>query len=369
MRKLRSIRVASLGLVFPLLLAGCGNDDPDPAATASGSPTPAPVVTKAPTTQPTASNTPDPHFSPLGGKPATEAEKKYYNAQKKAEDIYLGKDYKAAIPLFDELVKEQPEDAENYFYLMLAHGWTEDRPHKDSDAYKNASKVLELKPGSKHAERATRYQIAAEFNEPGPKHKYKLNTRNAQGGKFEHYPDETYKLAADTPFHTELAKRLDKDGEATLWEGEISPKHHPTETVPKGQMVRILGEQAYFYSLNSWRKPVRQDMKKYNTNIFDVSVFYVQVVSEGDFKGKEGWMVHHMDRWVDRLGADPWVVWVSNRVDLSKPFKGGEAVIPADQVKPPTDKTPEPAATKAPKSDPTPEPDEDEDEDEDGLPD
>lgn len=361
MRKVRSIRVASLGLVFPLLLAGCGGDDPDPSPTTSATPA---ATTKAP--PPVATNTPDPHFSPLGGKPATEAEKKYDRAQKVAQDTQHSKKYEEAIPLFNELVKERPDDAENYFYLMLSHGWLEGRPTKDSEAYKNAKKVLELTPTGKHAKRATRYCIAAEFVEPGDDFKYKINTRTAQE-KFEHYPDETYKLAAETPLHADLKPALDKDGKATLWEAEISPGHYPKlEKLPKGLMVKVLGEQAYFYSLNSWRKPVRRAPSKYNDKMFDVAVFYIEVVAEGEHKGKKGWVVHHMDRWIDRLGEDPWAEWISNRVDLSKPYKGGEAVIPADQIK--ASPTPSETAKPKPKPKPTKAPPPPEDP-EDGLPD
>ncbi len=356
MRKVRSTRVASLGLVFPLLLGGCGGDDPAPTP----SPAKTTVATPAATTQPEATptetaGTPDAGISPLGGKPATEEEKKYYNDQKAAEDLALARNYQEAIPKFEELIKRNPEDAENYFYLMLSHGWLEDRPSKKSKAYSNAEKVLELAKDPKLSDRARHYIIAAQFEEPPADFKYKIDTRTAQNS-FVHYPDESYRLLSDTPVHTELQPRLDPEGKTILWESAISPDHFKDQVkiVPKGQMVKILGEQAFLYSLTSWRKPVRPKPAKYNDKMFDVAVVYVEVISEGDHKGTKGWVVHHMDRWIDRAGEDPWAVWLPNRIDLAHPFKDGEAVVPADQVT--ASPTPAPTTTPKPAASATPAP-------------
>lgn len=378
MRKVRSTRVATLGLVFPLLLGGCGGGD-DPGATPSPAQTSA-AATPAATTQPEATpseaaTTPDAGISPLGGKPATEEEKKYYNDKKAAMDLALARNYQEAIPKLEELVTRQPTDPENYFYLMLCHGWLEDRPSKKSKAYTNAEKVLELSKDLNLSGRARHYIIAAQFEEPPATFKYGINTRTAQNS-FVHYPDETYKLTTDTPVHVDLQPRLDPEGQTTLWESAISPDHFKDQVkvVPKGQMVKILGEQAFIYSLTSWRKPVRPKSEKYNDKMFDVSVFYVEVISEGEYKGTKGWIVNHMDRWIDRAGEDPWGEWISNRVDLAHPFKEGEAVVPATptgasptpapEVKP----TPQPTVAATPKPTPQATPDDDGDDGDDGPP-
>ena len=104
-------RLVACGLAAALFIPGCSGDEPapTPSATASAAPTPQATATKAPN----AVKTPDPHFSPLGGKPATEEEKEYYRLQKKAEDLVFAKNYKDAIPLLEQAYEQQPKDYEN----------------------------------------------------------------------------------------------------------------------------------------------------------------------------------------------------------------------------------------------------------------
>ena len=315
------------GIAVGIALGGCSGDDPatDPTAsaspkatdTASASPDATPDGTATPeaTAAPSTGQSPDPNFSPLGGKPATEEEKEYYRLQKKAEDFVLSRNYEKAIPLLEQALQQRPEDPENAFYLLLSHGSLEMVPSKGSAAYPYAKKVVELSPKSNEAGRARAYLVGAEFTVPKD-FKYGDKTFFTYGG-FLHDQGTAYKLGADAALHVDLNARLSKEGKATLWEAEIAPQMS-TGTVPlkKGTEVQILAETHYFHSLTSWRKPLPAQPQEYDDSIFEVNAFYVEVVSEGENKGKKGWMVNQVDRYIAKEGEDPFGVWIQDRLGL-----------------------------------------------------
>lgn len=302
-------RLVACGLAAGLLVCGCSGDDP--------SPTPSATATPQATVTPKASNTPDPHFSPLGGKPATEEEKEYYRLQKKAEDLVLAKNYKEAIPLLEQALEQQPKDIENSFYLMLSHGSLEGVPSKASAAYPYAKQVLDLGPNTNEATRAREYLVASDFSLPDD-FKYGTKTFSAYGG-FVFHSETPYKFVADAPLHVDIPPRISPDGKATLWEAEVSPEMVSAPvTLSKDTEVHILSEIRFFHSLTSWRKRLRKmpEGKELNDSIFEMSAVYVEVISDGDNKGKKGWVVLQVDRYVNPDAQDPWGVWIPDRLNL-----------------------------------------------------
>lgn len=300
------------GLAAILLVAGCSGGD-KPAA----SPTPKATATVAATPTPKASKTPDPNVSPLGGKPATEDEIQYHNMQTKAEELVLSKSYKEAIPILEQAAEQQPKDLKNIFYLLLSHGSLEPVPDKGSAAYPYAQKVIELAPNSSEAERAHAYLAAAEFKLPKD-FKYGSNTI-ASFGAFLYDDGGKYKLTSPAKLHTDLGPRMSRSGKAALWEAEVAPKMVSGYIeLPKGTEVTILSENHYFYSLTSWRTPIRDNPTKYDESMFEIDAFYVEVTSDGDTKGKKGWVINQADRYVGDKSTDGFGVWIPNRLGLPR---------------------------------------------------
>ena len=310
----KSYRAACLSLLFPTLLAGCG-EDPD------ANPTPTATVGVVATPTPTAS------FRPLGGEALSEEEKEYERAHQAAEDLVLRGDYDKAIPKFLELREQRPDDLETSFYLMRAQGSLDKLPSKDSKAYEYAESVLKLGPESKYAGRALAYLVSADFKVPEG-FKYGKDTILTSGG-FIIDKEATYKVSVDVPFHTELSPRLPREDQATVWQGEVSPARVKAgNTLGKGTEVKILGENIFYYSFKSWEKPLNPKKIKFDDTIFDNNAYYVEVVSDGELKGKKGWMMNHSDRFRDKEAADPWGSWISNRLKIprerGKPTKKGK---------------------------------------------
>ena len=214
-------------------------------------------------------------------------------------------------------MEQNPEDPENPFYLLLSHGSLEMVPSKGSAAYPYAKKIVELAPKSTEAERAKAYLVGAELDVPKD-FKYGDKTFYTYGG-FVFEPQTPYKLVADTPLHADLNARLGKDGKARLWEAEVAPDMvEETIKLDKGTEVQILSESHYFYSLTSWRKPLPAEPKEFSDSIFEVNAFYVEVVSEGDNKGKKGWIVNQVDRYLGQNEENPFGVWVKDRLNLTR---------------------------------------------------
>lgn len=301
----RNFRTTCLTLAFPALLAGCGGG----GATASPTPTASPVATVTPT--PTAT------VRPLGGEELSEEEKEYERAHQAAEDLVLRGDYDKAIPKFLELYEKRPDDLETSFYLMRAQGSLDKLPRKDSKAYEYAENVLKLGKDSKYAGRALAYLVSAEFSVP-ESFKYGKDTV-ASKGDFLFDTESTFKTSADIPFHTGLSTRLPRDDQATVWQSEVSPERvKPAATLPKGAEVKILGEKFFYYSLKSWEKPLNPKLKEFDDTIFDNTAYYVEVVSDGELKGKQGWILNHSDRYRSADAEDPWGAWISNRLKIPR---------------------------------------------------
>lgn len=311
------------GLVAGIALGGCsGGDEPAPEATASATPQPtsSTVETATPTATPEVSGATagGPNITPLGGKPATEEEKEYYRLQKQGEDLVLARDYEKAIPLLEQALKQKPTDLTNSFYLLLAHGSLEVVPSKGSAAYPYAQKVVELAPNSKEANRARSYLVGAEFTLPKD---FKYGDRTMfTFGTFLFEQKTSYKLAANAPLHVDLNARIGKEGQAILWEAEIAPKLVSSNIInlPKGTDVIILADSHFYYSLTSWRKPLPAEPKEYDDSIFEMNAVYVEVVSDGDNKGKKGWMINQADRFINKPGEDPFGVWIPDRLTLPR---------------------------------------------------
>jgi tetratricopeptide (TPR) repeat protein len=250
----------------------------------------------------------------LGGKPASEAEKEYYTKKKAAEDLALAKNYEEAIPLFEELHAQDPQDVDVMFYLMLSHGSTEQAPNKKSKAFEFAEKILKSAPESREASKARSYVNSANLNIPD-KFSYGADTMATQGG-WVMTEEALYKTSADFPIHTSMQARLAPPDQAILWETEASPATSSgSEKLPKGTEVKVLSVKDFIYGLTSWRKPVKADPDNYDTTMFDVSAMYVEVTSEGPLKGKKGWIVNHIDRYLGTEG-DAWGSWISNRLKV-----------------------------------------------------
>ena len=131
----------------------------------------------------------------------------------------------------------------------------------------------------------------------------------------------SYKLIFSAPLHTKVGARLGKDGKATLWEAEIAPKMVRGITkLSKGAEVQLLSENHFYYGLTSWRKPLKQNPqdKDLNESIFEINAFYVEVVSDGDSKGKKGWLVNKVDRYISDTDQDPFGTWIPDRLGLGR---------------------------------------------------
>lgn len=296
-----------------LFFAGCSGEDPAPSPT----PAKASPVAQAPST-PTPSPTPE----------KTGPSPEYLKLQRKADGLVLGGAYSEALPLVEQLAAEQPGDPENQYNLLLCHGWAEEQPTRDSAAYKAAEKVLAALPADAKGLKALRYLACAEITLPK---EYGKETRASQG-VFDHYPKESYELNGDVPFHADLKPKLRPAGEAELFEALASPTRFPgLKVLPKGTRVNIIKEHGYHYSLNNWRKPMRKGTEPDKT-VFDVAAFLVEVMSEGEFQGQKGWLVHHVDHWTGGAG-DPWGVWIENQVNLKKPLDLAGEPIDMSKVK------------------------------------
>lgn len=322
----RKSRIACLGLALPLLIGGCsgGGDNPtasptkaQPAVSATPGGTATPGATPAASGSPSADLTPQPGISPLGGKPASEAEKEFYTKKKQAEDLSLVGNYEEAIPLFEALHAENPEDLDVIFYLMKSHGAKEVAPSKKSKAFTFAEKVLKAAPDSREAAKARSYVNSANLSIPD-KFKYGADTMFSEGN-WVLSEEAIYKTSSDVPLHTEMqARGIGPADQAALWETEASPSTAiGVEKLPKGTEVKVLSVEDYIHGTTSWRKKVDANPDKYDTTIFDVSAMYVEVTSEGPLKGKKGWVVNHVDRYLGTEG-DAWGAWISNRLKITR---------------------------------------------------
>lgn len=316
-------RQSCLALAFPILLGGCSGGADAPA---TSTPQPATAVTPAATASaapaaatspaPSADLTPGTGVSPLGGKPLSEAEKEYNNRKLEAKDMGLAGNHAAAIPVFEELLTKNPQDIEVLFYLVRSYGSMEETPNKKSKAYGYAQEILKIGPGSREAEKARSYINTANLELP-ENFPYKVDTM-ASMGNWVFDPGDSFKTSVETPFHSSMGPRLGGPDQTLLWETEASPATAVgVEKLPKGTELKLLAVKDFMYSLSSWRKPLKVVKDQYDKSMFDVTAMYVEVTSEGPLKGKKGWIVNHVDRYLATDG-DGWGAWISNRLKVPR---------------------------------------------------
>ncbi len=316
-------RKSCFALAFPLLLGGCsGGGDapatstPQPAATATPAATASATASAAPTSTPSADLTPGTRLSPLGGKPLSEAEKEYNNRKLEAKDMGLAGNHAAAIPALEELLAKNPQDVEVLFYLVRSYGSMEEAPNKKSKAYSYAEEILKIGPSSREAEKARSYINTANLELP-ENFPYKVDTMVSMGN-WVFNPGDSFKTTAELPFHSSIGARFGPSDQTVLWETEASPATAVgIEKLPKGTEVKVLSSKDFMYSLSSWRKPLKVVKDQYDKTMFDVTAMYVEVASEGPLKGKKGWIVNHVDRYLATDG-DGWGAWISNRLKVPR---------------------------------------------------
>lgn len=310
--------------VAALLLGGCGGQEAPPA-------TPSPTAAEA-TATPEVSGTPEatpdatPEATPeatstprAGAATPSSAEVEAYQAKQKAKDLVLARSYEEAIPVLEGLVEKNPKDHELHFYLMLAHGNLDYEPSPESKAYTYAQKVVDLAPTTNEGVKAKDYIISANSEPKQPKQSVPGTTLDKMTA-WTLDRDALYKLPADTTIYTGAKAGLTKDGQKQIWQMEVYPEAiAATETLPKGTEIMVLGENEFLYSKNAWRGPLPRSEADYNSNMYKISAFYVEVVS-GDKKDTTGWLVNQMDRWVAQSpdSEQPWGVWVDNRLNLPR---------------------------------------------------
>lgn len=303
----RRIQVFACGVILAgsLAISGCtggGGADATPTPggeTATASATPTPTST----------------FTPFVAETASPEEIAYYNLKKKAEELVLARSFEEALPVLDEASTIQPDDLDVIFLLLLTHGNLETEPVVGSPAYEYAQKLIELKADAKEAERARSYIASAHSEPEEPKTRVGADTIAARRG-FKPEEGASYELTTDTFLFTGAAQSLGREGKKRLWEMEVYPEGE-TEMlgIPKGQTMVVLAQDEYYYSKNAWRGPVPENSKKWDSSMYQVGAFYVEITSDGEFKGKRGWIVNQLDRWVtDEDGKDPWGVWIPNRL-------------------------------------------------------
>ncbi|MCA9791886.1 MAG: tetratricopeptide repeat protein [Candidatus Eremiobacteraeota bacterium] len=259
-----------------------------------------------------ATPTPEAALTPEGPSPEEIAFHKLFT---KAEDLVYARNYEEAKPVLEEIIKQKPDDVEAHFLMLLTLGNEEPEPSTDSEAFKYAARVVELAPKSPHADKARSYIASA--------HAKTLESRSEVGAEtldktrgWEIEKGAAYDLKEDTRMFTGAADNLIKSGERRLWEMEVYPEgEEESVLLPKGTKVQILGQSEFLYSKTAWRGPIPKNRKDYDSNMFNVSAFYVAVVSDGDLSGKQGWIINQMDRWItdDPEDKHPWGVWIYNR--------------------------------------------------------
>lgn len=315
------ICVTSLGILLPLLLAGCSGKKDTPAATptaqaaSSSSPAAGTEQSSTPLATPSTDLTPDAKLSPLGGTPATAEEIEIYNRKQEAKDLALNQNFDKAIPLFEQLHSELPDDVEVTFYLLICYGTTEKEPNKKSKAYEYAQAILKTSPNSREAEKANSYINSANFSLP-PGFKYGPNSMDVMG-EWVIEEDASFKAKIDIPLHTSLSTRLGPAEQAILWESEASPANSDAEKLPKGTTVKVTKFKEFLYGLNSWRKAIPAKTTAYDTSMFSVSAVYIEVTSDGPIKGTKGWIVNESDRYLGEPEKE-WGVWIDNRLGIPR---------------------------------------------------
>ena len=301
-------------LAFSLLACGGGGGGGGKKKKKKKKKTPSPTATVAPT--PAVVYTPSGPFTPFVAETASPEEVAYYNLKKKAEDLVLAKSYEEALPVLQEALETNADDHDIHFLLLLTHGNLEVEPTVDSEAYKHAKRVIEIKATANEAQRARSY-IASAHSEPEvPRTEVGSDTIPKAWAVEE---GAAYELTVPCSLLLGEKQSLGVKGKRRLWEMEVYPEgeDNKIDLPAKTQMV-ILAKENFLYSKLSWRGRTPTERKLFDSTMYNLGAFFVEVTGDGEFKGKKGWIVNQMDRFISDDPESPWGVWTPNRLLVPK---------------------------------------------------
>lgn len=299
-------------LAIGLLTSGCSGGGTPPATPTTAvttsattsvetTTTPAATGTETPgaetgTPEATASGTPGETAS---GTPTAEEtlDPAYVKLKEEGVNLALGKGYADAVPALEKALEVKPDDPEVHFYLMLSQGNLEETPTPKSPAYTHAKKVLDLAPGSTMAERARDYILSAESE---PKKPMKDLPADPIGPPHDWLVKQNAVYTMEAPVYMIPDKKFGDDLSKELWYLELVPQSVTEKVlVPKGTQFTIHSGLDYYYGKTSW-KGGKPRPEEFDTNMYELNVFEIEIES-GDMKGKRGWYVNQLDRF---LGVD-----------------------------------------------------------------
>jgi len=315
-------------LALGLVVGGCSGGG-TPSATPTTSVTTAATTSVETTTTPAATGEATPagtataEATPSGtpgetasGTPSAEEtlDPAYVKLKEEGVNLALGKGYAEAVPPLEKALEVKPDDPEVHFYLMLSQGMLEETPTPKSPAYGHAKKVLDLAPGSSMAERARDYILSAESEPAKPQtdlpadpigdHRTWFIKQNA-----------VYTMAA--PVYMIPDKLMSDDLQKELWYLELVPQSVTDKVqVPKGTQYTVRSGQDFYYGKTSWRGG-KLKAEEFDQNMYALTVFEIEIES-GPMKGKKGWFVNQMDRFlgVDESEKPVWGVKLGPRLPL-----------------------------------------------------
>ncbi len=298
--------VLAATLALGLATSGCSGGSPPTApttsvttaATTSVETTPAATGTEmaAATPEATASGTPEETGTPTPGETVDPA---YQKVKDEGINMAMAKGYAEAVPSLEKALELKPDDPEVHFYLMLSQGNLEETPGPKSEAYKHAKKVLELAPGSTMAERARDYILSAESEPAKPMKDLPADPIGPpRGWKVKN--NAVYTL--DAPVFFLPDKKMNDQLQKELWYLELVPNSVSEKVqLPKGTQYTVQEGFDYYYGKTSWRAGgAKPNPAEFDTNMYTVNAFEIEV-ENGPNKGKRGWFVNQMDRF---LGVD-----------------------------------------------------------------
>ena len=139
------MNVLILLLLAAALLCSCGT-------AATPSPAPSPVAVASPVAPPPAPAQPPAPPAPPDARPLV----------RQGTDLVLARRYREAVPVLEKARKIDPGNPEVHLWLFNAHKGLELLPIKGSPAYKDATQVVKLMPGTPQAANAQDYLASAD---------------------------------------------------------------------------------------------------------------------------------------------------------------------------------------------------------------
>lgn len=249
-----------------------------PEATASGTPAESASGT------PTPGETLDPAFIKL---------------KDEGQAMAMARGYADAVPTLEKALELKSDDPEVHFYLMLSQGHLEETPGPKSEAYKHAKKVLELAPGSTMADRARDYILSAESEPAKPMKDLAADPIGPpRGWKVKN--NAVYTLEAPVFFIPD--KKMNDQLQKELWYVELVPNSVTDKIqLPKGTQYTVQAGTDYYFGKTSWRGGnAKPNPAEFDTNMYEITAFEIEI-ENGPNKGRRGWFVNQMDRF---LGVD-----------------------------------------------------------------